>query len=777
MQLFTSLLRRAGGLLLLAALLGGPASEAKRPRATGPEINVVLGPTAYASGSTYDFGTVPVGTLSALQTFTIQNLSSTDNLTLTGFIATGPLSTGTPTAPFLVGPGGSTTFGVNMRAMAAGLQTGRFIIANDDSDESSYVLNFTITGGATAVTWTGAVDTRWELAGNWSPAQVPTAGTAVTVPVVPNQPLVTTPAACANLSSAAGTRLAIAAPGYLAVADYVRAFGAVAMSVHFDGGLNATGGLVLLSGPGTQEAGTNGGNCTFWDLTVAARTSNAVRPYGGTLNVRHVLTLAGNIDAGSGAVNLLSDANGTAMIVNQGGRVNGLGTMQRYIAPGLNAGPGYRHVSSPTSFNAVAAYFGQGFAPVLNPAYNTAGNTVTPFPTFYGYDEARQGAAGVPGPLGFDQGWFSPASTSTALGAGRGSTVQATGGSTLNCSGGFTTGPVAVGALSRNGSGPFAGYHLLGNPYPSPISWPNVAKPAGLDDAVYVFRSTSQYGGTYDAYVNGQGTLANGEIAAMQGFFVHVSQTVPAFTFTDAARLTTYTNPVYQRGAADTRPTLDLALRPAGTPALADHAFVYFEAGATAALDAHYDAAKLPNSNGLSLASRLGADDYAVNGLPPLGPQPLALPLAVQVPAAGAYELAAEQLRNFAPGTAVYLRDTQQGTLTPLSPATRYPFTMAGTSAPGRFLLEFRLAGALASAAQVLAAPLLLYPNPAHGGAATLTGAQPGQVVTVYDALGRPVTSVAADAVGTAALVLPSGLARGVYVVRSGARTLRLVVE
>ena len=75
-----------------------------------------------------------------------------------------------------------------------------------------------------------------------------------------------------------------------------------------------------------------------------------------------------------------------------------------------------------------------------------------------------------------------------------------------------------------------------------------------------------------------------------------------------------------------------------------------------------------------------------------------------------------------------------------------------------------------------VAADLVLYPNPTRS-AATLTGAVPGTVVTVFDALGRLVTSAPADAAGTAALVLPAGQATGVYVVRAGAKALRLTVE
>jgi hypothetical protein len=71
---------------------------------------------------------------------------------------------------------------------------------------------------------------------------------------------------------------------------------------------------------------------------------------------------------------------------------------------------------------------------------------------------------------------------------------------------------------------------------------------------------------------------------------------------------------------------------------------------------------------------------------------------------------------------------------------------------------------------------LALFPNPTTG-AATLLGAQPGTGVTVFDAVGRQVLAATADATGTAALVLPAGLATGVYVVRTGSKALRLTVK
>ncbi|MDQ2773190.1 MAG: hypothetical protein M3Y54_22115, partial [Bacteroidota bacterium] len=83
---------------------------------------------------------------------------------------------------------------------------------------------------------------------------------------------------------------------------------------------------------------------------------------------------------------------------------------------------------------------------------------------------------------------------------------------------------------------------------------------------------------------------------------------------------------------------------------------------------------------------------------------------------------------------------------------------------------------ALATTVGHAAPALQLYPNPAHS-AATLTGARPGTLVRVYDALGRFVTSAPANATGTAALTLPAGLPTAVYVVRAGSQALRLSVE
>jgi hypothetical protein len=69
----------------------------------------------------------------------------------------------------------------------------------------------------------------------------------------------------------------------------------------------------------------------------------------------------------------------------------------------------------------------------------------------------------------------------------------------------------------------------VGNPYPSPIDWNAVGgwTKTNVDNAIYFFSNgtVSQYTGTYSSYVNGVSSngVAGNIIAAMQGFFIHVS--------------------------------------------------------------------------------------------------------------------------------------------------------------------------------------------------------------------------------------------------------------
>jgi hypothetical protein len=99
-------------------------------------------------------------------------------------------------------------------------------------------------------------------------------------------------------------------------------------------------------------------------------------------------------------------------------------------------------------------------------------------------------------------------------------------------------------------------------------------------------------------------------------------------------------------------------------------------------------------------------------------------------------------------------------------------------STPG-LTVSVRLNGgtalAIRSTAELLA-PLILSPNPTLAGTSVqVTGAQALASVSLLDLLGRVLLTTSRT--GTAQFLLPSGLAAGVYLVRSGSQVSRLTID
>ncbi|HEX8428841.1 DUF4394 domain-containing protein [Hymenobacter sp.] len=679
----------------------------------------------------------------------------------------------TPATPvnsaFLVAaPTGTTTdnlYTVNLTAGTASL-VGRIGNGSNLTGLAAF-----LTPTFAGLTWTGAVSTDWGTAANWSPAQVPTAADNVTIPNVANDPVVSDGQQANNVTLVSGATLTSAPGGVLTI----------------NGNFTNNGGTTLGSGTGSivfngAAAQTISGTTTFFNnLTTGAAGLTA----GGPVQVQRVLALNGNLTS-NGNLTLLSNATGTAHVVNINGTVVGNATVQRYIDGGANASAGYRHYSAPVSGSTVADLTTSGFSPVVNSAYNTAADpsSVTPFPTVFGYDESRVTTTGNPAPQDFDKGFFSPAALGDALETGRGYTVNIPASQTVDFLGTLNNGTVTRSNLTR-GTQAESGWHLLGNPYPSPIDWDLVGR-SSVDATVYVFRSSGPYAGTYSSYVaNGTGT--NGgtdQIATGQGFFVRSSTAGAAgtLTFTNAARLTTYANPTFQRTTTD--PLVRLDLRNAGGNA--DEAVVYFAAGATTGFDSSFDAYKLTGSSPLLLASQTSAERLSINGMPALGTGDVLVPLVVDGAQAGSYTLRATELLNLPAGTYAYLRDQQTGTVTDLAAQASYSFTLTPGAATGRFSLQLTQQRILANAPAALSQQVALYPNPAREQVSlSLPAALAKQAVrvSVVNTLGQVVLTRELSATrGTDVQLLSlSGVAKGIYTVRlstsAGVVNKRLVVE
>ncbi|MDO7884192.1 DUF4394 domain-containing protein [Hymenobacter cheonanensis] len=555
------------------------------------------------------------------------------------------------------------------------------------------------------------------------------------------------------------------------------------------GNFTNTGGTVGGSGTGRlaltgSVVQTIGGTIsTFPNLTVGTASAATTGP----VNIRSTggLTLNGNLAIGSGqAFTLLSDASGTAFVVNTGSALaTGTATVQRYIAP-ANAGLGYRHYSTPVRGNTVADFTTTGFTPVVNPGYNGSANpgAVSPFPTVFAYDQSRL-SLNNSSPE-FDKGFFSPSALTDPLVATVGYTVNLPGTALVDFVGTLNTGSISRIGLAH-GTQTNAGWQFLGNPYPSAINYDVVrTNSTGIEAALYVYRSTGPYVGTYTSYVNGvTDNTGSNVLPVAQGFFVRVATgQTGTVNFTNAARLTVPDNTLFYRLAADLRPRLALTLRNA---TLANQTVVYFEQGATPDFDMNYDAHYLAATHGLDLATDIGSEALSINGQPALSGAAVVVPLYLHAATAGTYTLAADELANLPAGYHAYLRDAVAGTYTDLGTTPSLSLALSPTAAPtGRYALVVSAASPLATAPASAAQLVSLYPNPARGTASLLPQAlRPGAAtpVVVLDNLGRTVLTRTLAA-GAEAVSLPlQGLSPGVYVVQAqttvGLVAKKLVVE
>ena len=655
-------------------------------------------------------------------------------------------------------------------------------LANADNTERQ-ALTWLRTYIATTYTgpmWTGATSADWSTASNWisgsnrpDNAAVSAAATN-TVPAAADD--VVFPGYAANQPTVSGTQrarnLTLTGTGATLTTPDGATLTLTGNLTNNGGALAGSGsGAVVLAGPSPQTIGGTS-TSTFQNLTVGPATASLTAP----AQVRRMLTLNGNLTTNNQPFTLLSNATGTAMVVNNGAAVVGPATVQRYIDPSLNAGAGYRHYSAPVAGSTVADLATSSFTPTVNPAYNAAANpyAVTPFPTVFAYNTTRLTTSANALASAFDYGWESPIALTDALTPGRGYTVNLPGTQLVGFVGTLNNGPISRPNLTR-GPEADAGWHLLGNPYPAPLNWDAVsASSSGLDAAVYVFRSAGTYAGTYASYVPG-GPSTNGgtnQLAAMQGFLVRTSSagTPGTLNFTNAARLTTYASPAFQRTTA-TDPLVRLTLSAAPGPT--DEAVVYFPSGATAGIDATADAYKIVAAGVPALASDLGtAGLLSINALPALGTTEVVVPLAVQAPQAGSYTLRATELLNLPAGRQAYLRDAQTGTLTDLSQSAGYTVSLAaGPATTSRFSLVLTVNQALATAPAAISQQVAVFPNPAPGGRVALslptTLGQQTIEVAVLNALGQTVArqtlSPSSDAVR--ALALPA-VAQGIYTVR-----------
>ncbi len=341
----------------------------------------------------------------------------------------------------------------------------------------------------------------------------------------------------------------------------------------------------------------------------------------------------------------------------------------------------------------------------------------------------------------------------------------------------FNTGNQRASGLTRTGTAELnRGYNLVGNPYPSTVSW-DAATKTNLEPSMY-YRTHQGSSMLYDTYnaVSGFGTNNNlggavtGAIPPTQAFWVRVDAdgNTGELDFTNAMRSHGTLSGIYRMAAEEG--TVRIALSN-GTNS--DEEIIFFDPSAQDGYDA-YDSQKFwAGASVPQIYTSIGIDTLVINGLASTATNPV-VDLGVKLPAVGEYTFDATSITL---NENVHLEDRYLGIFQDLNAEPTYAFTssVAG-NIPTRFALHFGMAVTGIEDGEVMKSRV--YTSNGNQLNIILSENIENGNVQVLDMVGRIVRSANLNASRT---TLDMNTATGVYLIRveteKGTDTHRIVIN
>jgi hypothetical protein len=490
--------------------------------------------------------------------------------------------------------------------------------------------------------WTGASNTDWSDGTNWTCTVAPSnacgAGSDNAIlPVGASQyPIVSAASGVGNLQIAAGASLTLNAD--LEVCGNV---------VHNGNPVTGSGNLELM-GSATQ---TISGTGSYTNLVQSNIGAVNVVP-SANISVLGSLELAAGTFVNDGSVTLVSNAAGTAYLDDFTGTGSYVGdiTVQRFITPG--SGLGQRYFGSAVSGSSVSGLdgtyagfpTGQLIPNGCDPNQLAVGSPYSNL--FEWHEDATFGTSCV------QEGWFA-ISAATNLTPARGYSGWMNDGSVLSVTGAPNSGNVNYALLNNTPSGvPNAqGWHLLSNPYPSPMNV-NAATASGFTSPQYYNAASGAYSGTFQPAL-----VAGSEVPVMQGF---VAQTAGLNTFApDNSFRVANNNPNFFKSNDWFTYKLDVEVMVNGN---ADATYLFYSDNNSAQFDAATDCIKRhSDANKPTLYTKLGSDELSLNGfhMNDLG---TSVPMGLIAPVQGTYTFNFAGAETFPANTTIYVEDLVTGT-------------------------------------------------------------------------------------------------------------------
>ena len=280
-----------------------------------------------------------------------------------------------------------------------------------------------------------------------------------------------------------------------------------------------------------------------------------------------------------------------------------------------------------------------------------------------------------------------------ALVHGNGYRISGTSGSTAQFIGAFTNLDMTLTGLSYTNSVATEnrGLNLLGNPFTSAIQWElGNWQRTNLDYAVYVWD-----GYKFLSWNGLVGSLKDGILPAMQGFFVKANGTGASLTIPAGSRM--HSAIPFYKEAESISNLISMKVENVAGDGYYDETFVNIRQGATSGYDGQYDAVKLTGNTSYpqiyTLASsqeKLSIDTRADFGQ---------VAVEFQVGIAGSYKILFKNIETFESSQPLYFEDKQTNTVINIRNSNEFVFSTDVLTQPGRLVLHFQEVGLKESSA------------------------------------------------------------------------------
>lgn len=366
----------------------------------------------------------------------------------------------------------------------------------------------------------------------------------------------------------------------------------------------------------------------------------------------------------SEGITLQSDATSTGTFVNKGGTLTtGSATIQQYVTAGRNW-----YVSSPVS-DAKSAVFS---------AANSSTNKL------YVYNETNNT-------------WPQITDNTTDLTAVKGYVANMPASGVVTFTGALNDGNKSI-ALTRT-SGTFAGFNLVGNPYPSYLDWQAAATAnPGVTTSIWYRTKTTGDAYTFDTY-NASGNLAttNGAktvtklIPPMQAFWVYV--TAPTtLSLTNAMRF--HEDVSGNRLKAAQVENQNVIRLKVANGIFSDEAIVFENQSASNSLDA-FDSPKMPAVAGTmpQIYSIVEGKNMVINGFGSLVNREI--PIGFNSGVAGSFTLRLNDLASLDGSSRIVLKDKVLAAEFDMTDGEAYTFNSDAVTTDSRFSLVLKAATSL----------------------------------------------------------------------------------